>query len=775
MFIQRIRSHSTSKVFHLALVGMMFIFLVTSAPVSAAWVESGPADEKDASTPDTPSQARWVLESLTMRRIWGFTIEESAHITTDAGPFQIQHQWTKEDQMWNGQADMLEFVIPGSIDDGALADISVKGAATWTTSGLEGDWNSGLRTRLSAGIRGSNACPSAGDTVEKQQSQNQTVNLSNDHECSFVPGPWSTGFDSFAVAIAAVTWTSNSTYRYSMDVEINALYRLCVNEWDCEVRRPVFILPGILGADYDSDLDRMDWILNRGVHPETLVIDPVGRYYDDLIQTLKNVGYVEGEDLFAVAYDWRLTPGPSDGVIDGHIAGVTGDSITDDTYQFGVDYLGYHLKDAVTTWRENHPATPLDKVDIISHSTGGLVARTYLQSDAMGAEIQVEGQNYTLPEVENFIMVAVPNRGASQPWQAMRNNFIIDFPSKYIIAKWLNIAYQKVKRAHTITGYPAPITKASISNEFDNVDPELFIDQYVPTFRSLMATYDFLYDFSGDLTNLNHVPEMRNNLVLDLNNGLDIATTSPDVDPSPFADHTATTVFFAENRPTEYRVYELDYAASNVRFPLDAFAEQDVSDGIIWYRGVSEVLGDGTVPKESSMGQFIDDARVRTVRVHGSKTGHTELMSNVLVQKAILDTLGAAWLESDFSTDLAKPSRFRAIWNAIADPVELVLVDGEGRRLGYTEATGPITEIPNSVWYGELDGIGWVYGEVVPPLRVELSGLGGDYYIQVSGDQLVLTGGVESSGSLAEGQELTIDVPLTEQGGRTYLPAVLQE
>ncbi len=40
------------------------------------------------------------------------------------------------------------------------------------------------------------------------------------------------------------------------------------------------------------------WLLNRGVAPENLQIDPLLNTYDDLIQTLINAGYTENEDLF---------------------------------------------------------------------------------------------------------------------------------------------------------------------------------------------------------------------------------------------------------------------------------------------------------------------------------------------------------------------------------------------------------------------------------------------------------------------------------------------
>src|SRR5205823_3773559 len=57
-------------------------------------------------------------------------------------------------------------------------------------------------------------------------------------------------------------------------------------------RRPVLIVPGI-GGTYVADLfHEGDWLLNRGVPPDQLRIDPIDGTYNALIETLKNAGYV---------------------------------------------------------------------------------------------------------------------------------------------------------------------------------------------------------------------------------------------------------------------------------------------------------------------------------------------------------------------------------------------------------------------------------------------------------------------------------------------------
>jgi triacylglycerol esterase/lipase EstA (alpha/beta hydrolase family) len=53
----------------------------------------------------------------------------------------------------------------------------------------------------------------------------------------------------------------------------------------------------------------------------------------------------------------------------------------------------------------------LEKVDVVAHSTGGLVTRAYIQSDAYGQEY-APGQR--LPKIVHFVMYNVPNQGASK-------------------------------------------------------------------------------------------------------------------------------------------------------------------------------------------------------------------------------------------------------------------------------------------------------------------------------------------------------------------------
>lgn len=516
-------------------------------------------------------------------------------------------------------------------------------------------------------------------------------------------------------------------------------------------RYPVFIVPGV-GATYSANLENdLGWILKRGIEPDSLQIDPLGRVYDDLIITLENLGYVKGKDLFIANYDWRVIPGPVDNNIDGHIDGVSGTSITSGQFNFGVDYLGWFIKQACERWRQDHNEE-LDSIDIISHSTGGLVTRTYIQSDAYGG-VYDNVNNYLLPKIRNFIMIGVPNRGASKPWNPIHDNWTGDIAYRLVLSKIVNSAYQKVLQDKIVTGPDGNITKNTILDSTGTPNKELFINKYVPTIRYLLATYPFI-DFGGGLTTVNNDVDQRNTILLDLNNGFDI---NPLNDPNGFLDSAKVTVIYGTNVTTKSWVTQ---RSDFETFALQSFTEFTPSTafpGNIWYKDVEfESNGDGTVQINSSAGQFLIDTRANMIPF---ATGdHTGLVSQQNVQESILDILDVPYNISNISS--GHSTNYDAVLSVVLDPVELVITDGNGNRFGYTNTSGALTEIPNSLWFGNTDGRGWVFGSVTEPINLQLTGLGENYYVMVSVEDSGKYGGVVLEGFLASGEVINYQITL---------------
>lgn len=561
-----------------------------------------------------------------------------------------------------------------------------------------------------------------------------------------------------------------------------------------------FTLPGLSAVQSlnPNDLQRVLfrlWNRNRGLPPEFLTIDPIANFYNPLIKTLENVGYVQGQDLFGAAYDWRLPPAPmNDGTADGHIGGLSGASITDTKYEHGVDYIGYYLKEAAEKWKERFPdAPPLDSVDVISHSTGGLVARAYVQSDAYGGSFESKTFGaLTLPKIDNFIMLGVPNKGAPLAWNVLNDDWNVNFPFSsaaggfglqdvmfgQLIRKFANVPYQKVLKGEVING-PNPISLATLSGEPGSPQhKQSFIEQYVPTIRALSPDYDFLKNEAGDSLIVDSIdPSKKNTFLLDLNgnNGISSVAKNSHVTVIYGTDKSTPTSVVQKTEPElkkEGNIITVNNSVAVFTPSIPVETEQSFTDFRskapegIWYKPELSKEGDDTVPIKSSFEPFVGEKNLSAWSL--SNVGHNEIPANKEAQQRILLTLtGLEFFSKESSKQIetsgSLPNLATASVISLAlDPVEGFVVDASGRRLGYSEATGAVMEIPNSVWFGDTEGFGFVFGETENPLNLELTGLGEDHYVQVSGFQDNQVVGIESSGFLAEGEQRNLGIEVTE-------------
>jgi hypothetical protein len=526
------------------------------------------------------------------------------------------------------------------------------------------------------------------------------------------------------------------------------------------LHQPVLVVPGIGGVFAKDPTKDKDWLLNRGVgSPDQLKEDPLLHVYDDLIQSLINAGYVRNRDLFVVNYDWRVPVGPPfDGSYDGHIDGLTGKNISDrdgvnQPFASGVQYLGYYLKQAAVAWSANHPnLPPLQKVDIIAHSTGGLITRTYLQSDAYG-DYYDPTHMLRLPTIDHFVMVGVPNQGASKPWNILHDNWSIDMVYGLVFSKVMNRAYQKLVQStdpNFAIGGANPITLESIRDPATGQPSHTrFIKQYVPTAIDLLATYD-----CGETD-----PDLVNKGLLDLNGG---------ADRNAFADKANVIDIYGWNQWTPTFVEHQSGFGATQRFDERYLIGHEPGDDEVVYTDIFRNNGDGTVPLQSSASQFLNDSRVTMVPIKNGT--HTGLMSKLEAQRQILKTLGFPLKDNQISLPpliQADLPRVKAL-AFTNDPLKAgILVDDSGRRLGYTPTTGVLTEIPNSVWLGGADGQGFVFGPV-GPLQLQLTGQGANYYVMVDEVQDGQFGGVKLSGFLGDGEQVNMPITLGTIPG--YVP-----
>lgn len=297
--------------------------------------------------------------------------------------------------------------------------------------------------------------------------------------------------------------------------------------------RPVLIVPGIVGTGPKPG--DTTWWRERGTHPDHIVPDPLLGVYDDITETLHNFGYELGRDMFVVNYDWRLKPAELDGSFDGYIRGFTPDDLVDNHFERAVDYFGYFLLKAAEQYKLDHPNEPdLDSVDVIAHSTGGMVTRAYIQSDAYGGNLSKPsaGGVSQLPRVNNFIMVGIPNFGANKAWNPLNDNFKDDTAFRVILSKiiYAELLYLKANPGNVIYGPDQSLSIASLSTDPEQQRLDM-IRKYVPTINSLLATYPFIAEaaLGLDLKGPEGDPayaQLQNYGALDLNFGYRV--------PNPF-------------------------------------------------------------------------------------------------------------------------------------------------------------------------------------------------------------------------------------------------
>jgi hypothetical protein len=592
-----------------------------------------------------------------------------------------------------------------------------------------------------------------------------------------------------------------------------------------EVIRPLLLVPGIAGCmpANNSSSTYSDWLTHRGcLDPKALEIDPLGHVYDDLIQTLTDGGYKrsptddssasdsEMPTLFVANYDWRLPVAPVDGTEDGVINGILPSHSM--PYQYGTDYLVYWLQQAAQTWEDKY-GVPLDGVDMVAHSTGGLVARSYIQSSDYGN--QVNGTK--LPFVDDFTELAVPNEGAPQAWNPWHNNWIANFVYRNVLSAIVDAAWQKLvvtKTAGSISGFQ-PITLDSIKNPATGQpDPVKFLRKYVPSIRDLLPVYPFL-DLNGDgkpeaLTDGGQ--DEKNLLLMDLDQASLNGIYGQLYDMINM--ETETMVIYSDSEDTigvtskETGNWQTGQDPLNPfdPEPHQVFEFQVRRQAAAPYQGVyyydpPRAKGDGTVPAFSAIGlplpnpfdvdigvpgvpkpkvnwrRFTTDANSLHATITSDDNDHTGLPSGREVQQTILARLSRPISSDDVSHT---PSWAKYGWGNIfrvmtTDPVETLFVDSQGRRLGWTAATGPLNEIPNSVYWGDSTGIGFIYETDPGALTMHLAPLGDGQYLVSIGDG---NNTLDYAGTLAAGEtrEITIPAgPIQGTGGGGVHLAMTQE
>lgn len=201
-------------------------------------------------------------------------------------------------------------------------------------------------------------------------------------------------------------------------------------------KNPVVIIPG-LGASWDYAA-----LLNNSTSDNWQVPAYVNTY-DSLIKSFENAGYTMDKDLFVFAYDWRKPL----------------DKLTQELSAFLIGHFNSG-----------------QKVDIVGHSLGGLLARVY-------------EQNYGSDRIDKLITLGSPHRGAIDAYSVWENASV-----------WGNIWWEKAALEMVLQ-----LNKKLGVNRVDNLRTQ------APIFKDILPTYDFL-SLNGNLKQFSQLNQVNSYL-----------------------------------------------------------------------------------------------------------------------------------------------------------------------------------------------------------------------------------------------------------------------
>lgn len=419
-------------------------------------------------------------------------------------------------------------------------------------------------------------------------------------------------------------------------------------------KQPVLVVPGILGTEIFKDQEKLwpdilrmlrdigdDFMdsmqFNFDLTPsdvlvsEKLVIrkESIFDYSASLITEFQNQGYIENEDLFTFPYDWRYG-----------VTGVNGQGLTN------VDLLKEKIEEILSQ-------TGASKIDIIAHSTGGLIVKKYV----------IDNADHGLNKV---IFVGVPNLGAPKAVKvlAQGDNFGV-----------IGLSDDEMKKI--ARNLPVTYDLAPSQSYFDRSGSFLRI---VDRDASGVRTSDLDYRQAWDL-----LASQGDSNAAGLANGQALHTDSFE----DFDLRTAGVDFYnivgcktgSIGKVVEYRFFDPSGKAQ------------------ISFAPVKEIKGDKTVPFESADSSKADDSKKYYVikASHGemlSANGSRQLLVNI-ISGSELDIGSGIITKQNLDSD-PRQCELKGKWWQIFSPVDIEALDQNGKRAGLAEDGSLENQIPGA-------------------------------------------------------------------------------
>lgn len=398
---------------------------------------------------------------------------------------------------------------------------------------------------------------------------------------------WKTGMNEWATGLDTVALKAQDGWIYYDAIQENLILD----------KNPVLIVPGLLGSAQKDG----QWM-----------IDPILHTYDNLFDTLELNEYVQDETLFTFPYNWR---------------------------QSNID-TAIQLQEKINQIKD---ICNCDKIDLVTHSMGGLVARQYIESS-----------DYQ-DDIDDLIFLGTPHLGAPKDYLMWEAGELDKGISDQIL--------------HFLLTREAK--KQEFSNLFDYIR-----NKPIPSVQELLPIYNYLVD--ANPLSVRHYPENypTNSFLENLDDNLSLLTES---DVKIFniigeLQDNSTINYIRVVSSTQPPLWEHGYP--------EGFDEQEGDRGLIL--GV----GDGTVPTQSS-DIFPDSLSI--------DVDHRSLPTNAELQ-VLNDLLGPGQYET-----VDDPHFFdiKLLIIKLLSPVDMQVVAPDGKRIGKDFESGQIiNEIPYAFYSG---------------------------------------------------------------------------
>jgi len=429
---------------------------------------------------------------------------------------------------------------------------------------------------------------------------------------------------------------------------------------------PIIIVPGVtacinLKVLTDIEESSYDWEI-------------FGTYYQGIIKTFETAGFILNENLFIGCYDWRKSNGYN----------------SDETVNSGEEYLMHWIDRAL----ENSSST---KVDIVAHSMGGLLSRSYIQSDRYR------------DDVNQFIMIGTPNYGSTNayfPWEGGDiESFANDMPLLEKLKLKAYLTYLKFK------GYD--ITYTSVMQNF------------IPSIKQLLPTYDYIINKDTELTILNSLMEEKNIWLKELNEAENLNKLTERA--------TSVKIINGDGLPTRNTITVTNRTLLDVtlnKWP-DGRPDAEIID--------NRDNGDGTVLSSSALIEGISSSTIEGIE-HSALPDQAALL--------VLQELG---IESE--QVFSSPEVNDMLIVMVASPVDPIVTTADNKQVG-----GSVNEIENAQYFSA--GAGGVKIITIPNptsgnFAVSLTGNGnGSYNIAIIYSSNNSTVSSEASGNVTSGQNI---------------------